>query len=149
MPGKRQSAPKGRSCGGCTACCISLDIPELGKKAGVPCEYATENGCSIYERTRIEPQFSACRSFRCLWLQGWGEQQERPDRSGLLYYDAPENANAEHFQRYGKPLTAVETREGAYRSLLGSLLVEDLIRESGRPVAVRFLSGETTLVGAR
>jgi hypothetical protein len=69
-----------RSCGGCNACCSELEITALEKPAGVLCSsWRTGSGCSVYA-TRPD----ACRSFRCLWLDGMFDKRTRPDKSGLL-----------------------------------------------------------------
>lgn len=79
------SAAKPRTCGGCTACCRALAIPELDKPSATPCRHeqpalaGRPAGCGIYA-TRPE----TCRGFRCLWLAGALPQGERPDRSGLI-----------------------------------------------------------------
>lgn len=126
-------------------CCkaLEIDTPETGHKLpGVPCRHLTSAGCGIYhDRPPV------CRQFTCLWLQGWGEPNERPNLINLLAYDSRENAEAPHFQRYGKPLTMVELCPGAYGSLRGRLLIEELIRSSGRPVGVRHEDGSSTLIG--
>jgi hypothetical protein len=71
-----------RRCGPCTACCVVLkiDVPDLRKKARVPCRHLTASGCGIYA-TRP----SVCREFLCGWrlFEELGEDW-RPDRSGVL-----------------------------------------------------------------
>lgn len=68
-----------RKCGACTACCVSLSIE--GKAAGEPCPLLRANGrgCGKYgDRPEV------CQLFRCTWLNGEGDDDERPDRSGIL-----------------------------------------------------------------
>ncbi len=70
-----------RSCGDCTLCCTVLRVDELGKPGGVPCRHLRTGppGCGIHPtRPRI------CRRYRCLWLQGGLEEQDRPDRLGAV-----------------------------------------------------------------
>jgi hypothetical protein len=69
-----------RECGGCDLCCTVLRVDELAKLGGVPCKHLREaGGCGIYaERPRI------CRSYRCQWLQGGFEEEDRPDRLGAV-----------------------------------------------------------------
>ena len=107
---ERESRAAGRSCGECSLCCTILRVDELAKRAGDDCVHqrrpdpggaaaagaaadgtaeavagAAEaaagagvlGGCGIYE-TRP----SICRGYRCLWLQGGLEDDERPDRTG-------------------------------------------------------------------
>lgn len=67
-----------RACGGCSQCCTVLRVDELHKRAGRPCpELRGDGGCGIYER---RPDI--CRDYRCLWLRGRFEDEDRPDRSG-------------------------------------------------------------------
>jgi Fe-S-cluster containining protein len=71
-----------RSCGGCNACCdvLVIDDPQLSKPAGKLCPHWThETKCTLYSR---RPQ--TCRNFTCLWINGYGRPNERPDRIGAL-----------------------------------------------------------------
>jgi hypothetical protein len=71
-----------RRCGPCTACCVVLkiDVPQLRKKARVPCQHLTASGCGIYASRP-----PVCHEFLCGWRlfeeldDGW-----RPDLSGVL-----------------------------------------------------------------
>jgi Fe-S-cluster containining protein len=67
-----------RSCGTCSHCCSVLRVDELAKPAGQDCRHQRgEQGCGIHaQRPAI------CRGYRCLWLQGGLEEDERPDRTG-------------------------------------------------------------------
>lgn len=79
-----------RPCGECEQCCITPDIPELGKPAGERCKHlALTGGCSIYESRP-----TVCRGFSCLWAEGQGKESERPDHSGILVYRQPKLAQA-------------------------------------------------------
>jgi len=55
-------------------------VDELRKLGGIPCaELRDDGGCSIYDqRPRI------CRAYRCLWLKGGFEEEDRPDRLGAV-----------------------------------------------------------------
>jgi hypothetical protein len=79
-----------RQCGECVACCVSPEIAELGKPWKVACpKLATEevapsqlsgcNNCTIYT-TRPEP----CVKYSCAWMEGYGEDGDRPDLCGML-----------------------------------------------------------------
>ena len=70
-----------RACGECTLCCTVLRVDELHKPGGVPCPKLSADppGCGIHAtRPRI------CRRYRCLWLQGGLEEEDRPDRLGAV-----------------------------------------------------------------
>lgn len=74
----RERRAASRFCGTCSHCCTILRVDPLGKAAGVDCEHQRgERGCGIYE---TRPPI--CRAYRCLWLQGGLEDDERPDRTG-------------------------------------------------------------------
>ena len=75
------SADSARVCGACSLCCTLLRVDELGKPGGTPCRHqrSARPGCGIHA-TRP----SICRAYRCLWLQGSLEQQDRPDRLGAV-----------------------------------------------------------------
>jgi hypothetical protein len=72
-----------RACGGCDACCSTIgvrDVPGMGPKpAHTRCAHQSPSGCGIYEG---RPQ--ACRTYRCAWLEGQGDDGDRPDRAGLI-----------------------------------------------------------------
>jgi len=77
-----------RSCGACTLCCVVLRVDEIGKLGGTPCPKLradpADGGCSIHE-TRPE----ICRGYRCLWLQGGLDDDDRPDGLGAVLDVAP------------------------------------------------------------
>lgn len=80
-----------RTCGSCYVCCVWLGIEELRKKGGKACRHLTgtqgpEKRCSIYE---IRPQ--ACVRYQCGWIEGLGEDAQRPDQSGVLISAYPES----------------------------------------------------------
>ena len=70
-----------RGCGPCSLCCTVLRVDELKKLGGIACDKLGPDGtgCSIHE-TRP----SICRRYRCLWLQGKLEEQDRPDQLGAI-----------------------------------------------------------------
>ena len=80
-----------RECGGCTACCFTPGIVELGKARDTLCAHALPGaGCMRYE-TRPE----VCRGFSCFWMyegndapKGWPRMlhdEERPDKVGVYF----------------------------------------------------------------
>jgi hypothetical protein len=69
-----------RACGPCSLCCVVLRVDEIGKPGGTPCpELSPGGGCGIHA-TRP----GICRAYRCLWLQGGLEEEDRPDRLGAV-----------------------------------------------------------------
>lgn len=76
-----------RTCGSCTVCCTLQGVrdPEGQfdpKPPNVPCSKLckTASGCAIYAHRPPE-----CREFQCLWLQGAGEPEDRPDLLGVMF----------------------------------------------------------------
>lgn len=74
----RERRAASRSCGTCSLCCTILRVDELAKPAGRDCVHQRgAAGCGIHA---TRPPI--CRAYRCLWLQGGLEDDERPDRTG-------------------------------------------------------------------
>ena len=70
----------GRSCGPCTACCKPFKVPEVGKHDASWCPHCVKSkGCNIYAQRP-----DACRKFACIWLNGKGGENDRPDRLGVM-----------------------------------------------------------------
>ena len=71
-----------RTCGGCTACCKALEVHEgaFHKPIHRWCLHARMgSGCAIYAHRP-----GACAAFRCEWLKGWGNDNERPDKTRIV-----------------------------------------------------------------
>lgn len=90
-----------RACGACTLCCKLPSSWEVGTRPdGERYEFVKPamqwcpdcqigRGCAIYNQP-TKPH--ACRVFSCLWLQGFGRDEDRPDRAHVVatievYYD--------------------------------------------------------------
>lgn len=102
---------KPRECGGCTACCTALAIPEVPTLVGEHCKHECAEGCAIYA-TRP----GRCRGFECVWIGGGGKVGDRPDRLGWVgYVDRyPEfNVAAGGGSKSGTIIVVRETRQGA------------------------------------
>lgn len=80
-----------RSCGSCSLCCTVLRVDELGKLGGTPCRHQRpghpEGGCGIHSSRP-----AVCRGYRCLWLSGSLDEEDRPDRLGAVLSLASEGA---------------------------------------------------------
>lgn len=78
-----RKATEGRSCGTCAECCTWLGIEELRKWTGQTCKHLDGRNpsarCSIYES---RPK--ACVEYYCLWRAGFGPEELKPDKSGML-----------------------------------------------------------------
>lgn len=75
-----------RSCGGCTACCTLMNIPEFDNPAGTPCPKECSTGCSIHE---IKPK--TCKEYECAWLGSGLDEAFRPDKIRVMIsmYNTP------------------------------------------------------------
>ncbi len=145
-------ATGGRACGGCTLCCTVLRVDELGKLGGEPCRHLARlaggtPGCGIHaERPRI------CRRYRCLWLQGGLEEDDRPDRLGAVL-DLLTEAGTTHLAvREAEPgalersprLRAVVER---YRAFLPVRVTDTRdVMDGDAPVRLLLPSGEERIV---
>lgn len=67
-----------RLCGECVACCRAVAVTALQKRAGTTCTHCS-NGCTVYDTRPAE-----CAEYVCLWLEGFGEDENRPDKLGAI-----------------------------------------------------------------
>jgi hypothetical protein len=66
-----------RSCGTCTACCKTHAVPSIEKPPHTWCTHCKiGTGCGIYNARPEE-----CADFTCMWLEGEGRDEDRPDMS--------------------------------------------------------------------
>lgn len=122
-----------RQCGGCTACCTTHEVREIHKPVGQQCQFCSEGvGCKVYEH---RPK--GCRDFVCEWIKGFGPEDSRPDRSGIV-------ADLQNPVLETVLLTIWEYQAGALESNFVSELINHTLA-SGRPVLCLFLSGEKRL----
>ncbi len=124
---------EGRACGTCTVCCTYLKInqpPELVKIGLKPCDHILEpgpdgytgGGCGIYD-----DRPAVCQNYSCLWLYGYGDETDRPDRCGVLVDTVLPIENAIQC----KPIWA-----GAGDSPTGDAAIRRMSRDAGKPALV-------------
>lgn len=88
-----------RECENCIACCVYLNIdseefkkpqlrhcPHLNLTNPVEknvLQYSTDEPCpcSLFG---TDERYPICHDYKCAWLKGYGADQDRPDRSGIL-----------------------------------------------------------------
>ena len=80
----------GKICGGCTACCSTLAVRELGLPNWTRCPHVRTppdafTGCSIYA-TRP----NSCRAWICGWRAADWADDCRPDRCGVIVDPMPD-----------------------------------------------------------
>lgn len=122
-----------RQCGPCTACCTSLAVDELAKPTHSVCRHECAAGCAIYAR---RPQ--SCRDYRCLWLTGLLQDEDRPDRLGVIF-------NTTHLPRLGAIPMLVESIDGALRTPRMHDMIQRMAAQ--RPVLILTARGDRYLVG--
>lgn len=79
---------QGRKCGTCNACCTVVGVNELGKPCNFRCEFQTKRGCWIYGK---HPE--SCRTYKCIWLEGFLHTDDRPDLSKVVFHSHEENGD--------------------------------------------------------
>jgi Fe-S-cluster containining protein len=57
-----------------------MGVDEIGKKPGEACGFDGVAGCAIYEKRP-----GGCHTFRCLWHLGILEDEDRPDKIGVMF----------------------------------------------------------------
>lgn len=114
-----------RICGSCTLCCKLMEISEIEKPVGEWCGFCSVgNGCRIkYHAERPK----SCGEFNCLWLQGIGTEDMRPDRSKVVM---SATRNGESLVLHVDP-----SRPEAYKAP-GFYQAINRLADSGRPVFV-------------
>ena len=129
------SKPATRSCGECVACCVYLRIPELDKGGMERCRhltvvvgtsYAGPGGCAIYDSKDPERP-ACCKEYRCAWLDGHGDEQDRPDRSLMLF---------DRTKRVENGLEAKPLAKGQEESAEGRAVIDRMSRSTSMPVIV-------------
>jgi hypothetical protein len=77
-----------QECGGCTFCCLVLEIPDVPSKHNEWCKHCDSGvGCKIYG---THPK--GCREFQCAWSQMENVGKElRPDKCGVLFEKATDS----------------------------------------------------------
>jgi hypothetical protein len=103
-----------RECGECDACCRVMAVKSLGKPPSCRCEYQNGHGCAVYADRPKD-----CQDYLCCWLTGFLDEEDRPDKSGLLL-------SVERGDHDRALLEVFETRPGALKARFPDL--KDLLR---------------------
>lgn len=121
-----------RQCGECRLCCFTHAVsPVEGetfrKKEKEWCEHCEiGGGCGIYPTRPYN-----CRAFNCAWLQGERNEDERPDKTGLVVHRYRQGlykmATFAHRDRDGlwQPYSQQLAREYAVMGLIVVLRTEE------------------------
>jgi hypothetical protein len=140
-----------RTCGDCIVCCVyfPIDDEKLTKKAMCHCPHlilkgpipkgrengdrednqvlytgaSCDGGCGIHDQDRA----SICSEYRCLWLEGYGDEEDRPDRSLMIFDRGPGTKNS---------IVARPASNGREEEPAGRALIEKMSRLLDVPVIV-------------
>lgn len=105
-----------RECGECQVCCFLLEVKQVPTEQYKMCPSQCESGCAKYQ-----DRPSSCVSFECEWLKGDLNEEQRPDKMGLMFMW--------NETIFGKAMTVREFREGAlieHKTLLEKIGAEVL-----------------------
>jgi hypothetical protein len=100
-----------RICGECYRCCVAFGIRELKKHQDQACRHLDGRNptarCAIYaDRPK------ACREYFCLWREGLFDDEDRPDKSGVI-------AHCDRLNSEGKAQLVLTIEKGAnYETML-------------------------------
>jgi hypothetical protein len=124
-----RKVPQSRACDGCTACCYIIDVPELGKPYRTHCKHECEAGCALWQWRPGTPkgQPVVCANYQCIWSAGFGEEEDRPDKSRILVdlrIDGP----------HGLGMYAHGVEEGDDERPEARRAMENIATETGLPV---------------
>lgn len=121
-----------RECGECTVCCVYPKIPILKKEGMVKCVNLLEsknmfsgdckNNCKIYPKRPI-----TCKNYKCAWLIGHGNEEDRPDKSNMLF---------DNSKRIPNSLECKPLKEGVTETLEGKEIIERMSKSNKTPVIV-------------
>lgn len=117
----------GRRCDGCEACCQTLPVEELRKPGGARCPAQTGSGCQVYA---LRP--AGCQAFRCLWLLGQFEEEDRPDKVGAVFVGKGVEVEGRGLLRYVQVWIEAEAGELSKRA-------QELLALAGRDHAVELV----------
>lgn len=122
-----------RECGGCTACCYVIEVKELGKGFRKQCRHVVEgHGCGIWGGPGGPGgQPVVCARYRCAWAMGFGAEEDRPDKSGVLIdFRVPSIIDLEATPA----LYAIGVQEGSEETPEARQAMSNVARDSGHPV---------------
>lgn len=120
-----------RQCGGCGACCFVLDVPTV-TRFRTQCRHFVEGeGCGIWGGPGGPGgQPRICAVWRCAWAMGFGEETDRPDKSGILVEFSPRTS----ITLEPSAFYAIGVREGSERARKARAAMFHISHDTGFPV---------------
>lgn len=122
-----------RVCGDCQACCYAPRLDEMKKPSFTRCRNQGEGECTDYDN---RPDL--CRKFECLWLQGHWEENDRPDKSGMML-------TCRDHEKYGPWVSLHVVSDEALQSKSNKEILIDLVKKTVviemQPRSMRMIGG--------
>jgi hypothetical protein len=121
-----------RQCDGCTLCCTTAEVQgkDFYKPVGEKCIHQC-NGCKIFGQ---ESRPEVCNTFKCAWLRGFGNEEDRPDKTKVL--TSINNLFGNNW------IIIIEQEKDAYKTS-GKNIIVDLINKVNLPAIVATNGGTT------
>lgn len=129
-----------RSCDECIACCSYLEIEGLNKPAFSHCTHcllaeleqdgvlqyngSTDKNCKAYD---TDKRLDICYSYKCMWLYGYGNEEDRPDKCMILFDNVNHITGA---------LEAKALDDGVEDTPEGREVIERMSKSTGLPALV-------------
>lgn len=121
-----------RECGECVVCCIYHHIPILDKTAMEVCVNLKPlestfkakgcNSCKVYENRPV-----TCKMYNCAWLLGHGKEEDRPDKTHLVF---------DQSKRIENSLECKELKQGQSDTEEGREVIDRMSKSYETPVIV-------------
>jgi hypothetical protein len=133
-----------RNCGECNVCCIIAEftVQEHGfdKKTYNRCPKLTDNICES-QCTIYDNRPKQCAEFTCLWIDGFGNEEDQPNKNHLLTCVRTFNN--------GTWIIAIENKKNAVNDYPNMLI--DLARKFDIPIIIRSIdsnlqTGDKTVI---
>jgi hypothetical protein len=105
-----------RSCDTCAVCCVYFPYQNVKPCPNLQQPLSTNN-CLVHES---KP--ATCQAFQCGWLQGLGEEGDRPDLSGVMVLLEGPGVNKDY---------AVKIDEGADEAV-----IQRMATDLGKPLII-------------
>jgi hypothetical protein len=135
------------SCGGCTACCSSVPVKEIGLRQYQRCPHLREvfdakgPGCGIYANRPY-----SCSSWACLWLKSDWPAELRPDRLGIVVDEIVDIVKINGEELPAAQIWVLPGHDDDWRSEAASNIIAALVEEQGTAVVWRMAPGTHAIV---
>jgi len=134
-----------RKCEECDQCCIEAQVyeGEFLKSVGERCIYQLDSGknrCIIFG---IETRPKCCINYFCSWANGYGSEDDRPDKCGLIVSLNTFNNGTWIFARERKE-NAIETGKNIVLDIANKIDVPVIVTDFKTPLGQDY--GDFTII---